>query len=306
MRIAEKTLAAVNAALEKDQGAEYRRILRHTLPKIEDAYRGADDGFRGHLGASVIGSECARMVWYNFHWIRKSHFNGQMLRLFNRGHLEEGRFLSLLLMIGVVIYQQDDKGNQLKISKFNGHFGGSLDGVGIGIPDLEPNEPALLEFKTHNDKSFSALIKNGMEKSKPEHNVQMQLYMHNKGLYRGLYCGTNKNDDHLHMEIIEYNRAIALTYENRASMILSEQTPPKRISSTPSFYKCRMCDLQEICFDKEGSNEQVAINCRSCKHSRPNPEAPEKTWICGKHNKLLGASEQLVGCNDHSIRELIK
>lgn len=305
MILAEKTLNAINAALEKDQGAEYRRILRFVLPKIEDAYREEDDGFRAHLGSSIIGGDCARRIWYGFHWIQKSHFKGQILRLFNRGHLEEGRFLSLLLMIGITVYQQDDKGNQLKISKFNGHFGGSLDGVGIGIPDMDPNEPALLEFKTHNDRSFNELVKKGMAKAKPEHNVQMQLYMHNKGLARGLYGGTNKNDDHLHLEIVEYNRAIAISYENRASMILAEDKPPARINSSPSFYKCKMCEYQETCFSKKDTKVAISVNCRSCSHSRPNPEPPEKTWICEKHNRLLSVEDQRIGCNDHTIRDLV-
>ena len=60
----------------------------------------------------------------------------------------------MLLAIGVQVYQQDEKGNQFRISDAAGHFGGSGDGIGIGIPDLEPNLQALLEFKTSAEKPF--------------------------------------------------------------------------------------------------------------------------------------------------------
>ena len=27
------------------------------------------DGFRDHLGASIIGKSCARALWYDFRWV---------------------------------------------------------------------------------------------------------------------------------------------------------------------------------------------------------------------------------------------
>ena len=41
-----------------------------------------------------------------------------MLRLFNRGHIEEARFIAMLLTIGMPVYQQDAEGKQFRI-----HFG---------------------------------------------------------------------------------------------------------------------------------------------------------------------------------------
>ena len=114
--LAVKTLEAIDSALEKDQGGKYRQILGTVIPHMADAFRGADEGFRTHLGASLIGGECSRALWYGFRWATKPKFSGRILRLFNRGHLEEARFISLLLMIGCTVYQQDEKGNQFRIS----------------------------------------------------------------------------------------------------------------------------------------------------------------------------------------------
>lgn len=62
-----------------------------------------EQDFREHLGASVIGDECHRKLWYQFRWVIKSDFDARMLRLFNRGHLEEERFIDYLRGIGCVV-----------------------------------------------------------------------------------------------------------------------------------------------------------------------------------------------------------
>ena len=77
---AEKTLATINAFLEKDQGALFRYYFKQVMPNINDAYRKEDEGFRTHLGASQIGQECNRKIWYNFRWTKKSHFEGKIIR----------------------------------------------------------------------------------------------------------------------------------------------------------------------------------------------------------------------------------
>jgi hypothetical protein len=49
---------------------------------------------RPHLGASLIGKECARQLWYTFRWVSSTSHRGQLLRLFRTGHLEEARMVS--------------------------------------------------------------------------------------------------------------------------------------------------------------------------------------------------------------------
>lgn len=94
MQLAKKTMHKIDSMVAKDQGSAYRVWLGQVLPHIGDAYRPGNDGHRGHMGASLIGKECARSIWYDFFWATKSAFGGRMVRLFNRGHLEEGRFIA--------------------------------------------------------------------------------------------------------------------------------------------------------------------------------------------------------------------
>jgi len=66
-----------------------------------------NDGHRSHLGASQIGEECKRKLWYVFRWCFQEQFSGRMYRLFNRGHLEENRFIEWLEGIGAKVWAED-------------------------------------------------------------------------------------------------------------------------------------------------------------------------------------------------------
>ena len=139
--LATETLELIEEALVEDGGAKFRELQRHTLPQVEDAYRSKKLPMRSHLGASLIGRECARDLWYTFRWAtnrlqRIEYHTGdhheehcaqcrtikaRFIRLLNRGNLEEARFVALLQMIGVEVWQHDDSGNQFKISLHGGH-----------------------------------------------------------------------------------------------------------------------------------------------------------------------------------------
>lgn len=293
---ATKTMKAIDAALERDQGGVYRTYLGKVLPHMKDAYRAEDSPFRKHLGASVIGGECARAIWYGFHWSTKPHFKGRLLRLFNRGHLEEARFIALLLMIGCDVYQQDEKGNQFRISDCGGHFGGSGDGVAIGVPDIPAGHACLLEFKTHNDKSFKKLKADGVRSAKFEHFVQMQTYMRKMGIAYALYMAVNKNDDEIHAEIITIQTDVGDQFIDRARQIIFMKDAPKRLSDSPGWFACSWCDHKPVCH----MGAMPHRNCRTCSKSIPEQDGH---WYCTAEEgvqTLLSEQDQLAGCDHYS------
>lgn len=289
-----KTMQAIESAIAADQGASYRTHLATVLPHIGDAYRGEDEGFRSHLGASVIGGECARAIWYGWRWFTKPKFSGRILRLFNRGHLEEGRFIAALLTIGVQIYQQDENGKQFRISAINGHFGGSGDGVAVNIPDLPAGMPALLEFKTHNDKSFKKLVQEGVRSAKFEHYVQMNIYMRKMGLTAAMYGAVNKNDDDLYFEIVHLDTATADQFLDRGQQIVFLPAAPKRISESPGWFGCMYCDHRPVCHLKKAPE----ANCRTCMYSAA---LEDGSWRCTHPTeaKTLSKLDQLKGCDKY-------
>ena len=258
MILANATLMAINDALERDQGAAFRQNLRRFLPLIEDAYRGQDATPRGYFGASSIGHECARALWYNFHWVKQPQFDGKTLRLFNRGHLEEGRILALLAMVGIEIHHIDERGRQYGFVGYRGHLRGSGDGVIRGVLEC-PEDYLLLEGKTHGDKSFNTL-KQGVTQSHPMHYRQMQSYMGHLQLKGALYVGVNKNTDALHLELVEFDAATFERYEDRAKRIIDARHVPVRINDSPGWYQCRLCDYYGMCH----GDMPIQQTCRMC------------------------------------------
>jgi len=242
------------------------------------------EGFRRHLGASIIGHECARYCFNNFRWVLREKVGGRMRRLWNRGHLEEPRMIEWLRLIGFTIHEFDaETDKQYRIEGAQGHFGGSLDSIafaperyGLG------NIPLLPEYKTHNDKSFKDLKKHGMRKSKPQHFKQMSSYGRAYGIAYGLYAAVNKNDDELYYEIVALDYGQADDLFRKADYIIFNQDPPSKISNTPTFYKCKMCSFAGICH----LGDSLERNCRSCINARP---IESKEWWCELHSPEANA-----------------
>lgn len=68
---------------------------------IEEASRAdLEDGARSYLGPSAMHPHCHRATWYTFRWAHVVKHGGRLLRLFNRGHLEEDRFARWLQLAG--------------------------------------------------------------------------------------------------------------------------------------------------------------------------------------------------------------
>ena len=293
VHLAEKTLAAIDLALEADQGASFRGWLGKVISHMSDAYNSSTESHRSHMGASLLGGECSRAIWLGFRWATKSNFPGRILRLFNRGHLEEARFIALLLMIGVQVYQQDENGKQYRISFADGHAGGSGDGIGIGIPDLGPGTAAILEFKTHSQKSFNDLKKNGVREAKFEHFVQTNLYMRKMGIPVTLYMAVNKDNDDIYAELIYLDERLADSYILRAEELVPMEIAPKRISESPGFFKCKWCNQYGVCHQ----GKPYDFNCRTCTNSKIGSNG---TWICTLTGEILSKEMQLSGCQAYN------
>jgi len=256
----------------------------------------AGNGFREHLGASIIGRPCTRSIWYSFRWSTVASFPGRVLRLFNRGQREEAVFVEELKRIGVEVVEIDPRtSEQWQWSAHGGHFGGSGDGIATeGVPEA-PKSPHIIEMKTHNDKSFKSLVKDGVEQSKPEHYAQMQVYMGLSSIDRALYMAVNKNDDDLYIERVKFNKKEFVQIMERARTIIESVEPPARISDDPAWWQCNFCDHSATCHSKAAP----VPTCRSCVHATAAPDG-EATWLCEKYNLQLDKNQQMNGCASHA------
>lgn len=266
-----------------------------TITSINTSLEGRQGkGFRKHLGASLIGRKCPRQLWYVFRWAKRAWFTGRMLRLFQRGQEEEIRIVNYLRAAGIHVLDEDPAtpGTQFRISDWDDHFGGSLDGKLYGAPEY-PNLWILGEFKTHNDKSFKDVKKKGVRESKYEHFVQSQIYMHYEELPAALYFAVNKNDDEMSVQVIEYEPEVAAIHIDRAGKVIFSPIPPPRLpNANIGWYICNWCDYKQTCHNDEPKD----MNCRTCVNSEP---VANQTWSCKHFRVNLTHQDQLLGCQEH-------
>jgi hypothetical protein len=261
--------------------------------------RGQTETRRRYLGASVIGKECARALWYDFRWAGQEDFDGRLYRVFDTGKREEPRIVADLRAIGVQVWEVDSEtGLQFAYTACDGHFGGHADAVVLGLIE-SPTQPHLAEFKTHNSKSFADLLKRGLRESKPQHYAQMCVYMHLGEFDRGVYIAVNKDSDDIYIERIKEDaRADGAKLIEFADRIIHAPTPPERIGATRDDYRCNFCCHQDRCWGV-GPTEPavpVEVNCRTCCHASP---IAGGRWTCAHHAKELSFDEQLKGCEFH-------
>lgn len=247
---------------------------------------------RQYLGASVIGHHCARYLWLSFRLARRERFDGRLLRLFQRGHREEQFFIDDLRAIGVTVHETDPSGQQFAVSAHGGHFRGHMDGACIGLPEA-PRTWHVLEFKTHNAKSFAKLEKEGVQEAKYMHWAQMQVYMALTGMERAMYMAVNKDNDAIYAERIEHDGKAAQAILHRAEQIIFADEPAPPISSDPAWWECKFCHFHPICH----GTAAPAPTCRSCAHITPERDG---TWTCERHSiRPLAFEHQLQGCQAH-------
>jgi hypothetical protein len=178
---------------------------------------------------------------------------------------------------------------------FGSHVSGSIDAIiDKGVPEA-PKTKHIAEFKTASKKAFDDLEKNGVEKSKPEHFVQMQVYMAGTGIDRALYLTVCKDDDRIYTERVTYDKAVAMKAIERGHRLALDDHMPPPISTDPSWYQCKFCDAHEFCHESKTTKH---VNCRTCAHSTAT-KASE--WHCVRWDAVVPLEAQHTGCEGHVL-----
>lgn len=245
---------------------------------------------RAHVGLSQIGHSCHRYLQFVHYWAFDVSYSARIQRLFNVGHSTEEVMVADLKIKGIEVQNQ-----QREIIGFSGHFKGHIDGI-----FNENKENKLLEFKTHNDKSFKDLLKKSVKMSKPVHYSQMQSYMGYLGLENGLYMAYNKNDSTYYFEKIRFDDGFFDQLKRKEKeIILSEVLLPRTGTNSPTWFECKYCDAREVCFYKQESS----VNCRTCSNVHVMDDGK---WVCGFTDDELSTDEQRVGCKKYKQSIMFK
>lgn len=265
---------------------------KSTAKAIMQLWGSRNEPNRPHMGCSIIGHPCDRFIWLTWRWAKSPDFDGRLLRLFDTGKKEEDRLNQDLRDIGVELHTVDeDTGKQITVSAHGGHLAGSVDGIGRGFPEA-PKSWAVVEQKTHSAKSFADLQKKGVRESKPQHFVQMQMYMGLLQLDRALYLAKNKDNEEIYSEWVHFDDLIFDGFMAKAERLIGATEPPEKLSNDPAWYECKWCDFYELCHGQRAAE----ANCRTCCHASA---VEDGSWHCGLSDKFLKEKDQRKGCDGH-------
>jgi hypothetical protein len=257
-----------------------------TIRKIYEHYESKERGYKSRrLGASQIGNECERALWYGFRHAYSQKFEGRMLRLFETGHREEERIVRNLRDIGVTVWDRDEStGGQITFTAHGDHFVAMCDGIGKGFH--ESSQEHILEFKTLGKKAFTKLKKEGLQKANPVYWAQVQIEMHLSDIQRAFFIAIEKDTDEIYGERVKYDAAEGIKLLAKAESIIFRDDPPNKLSNDPSFFKCKFCPYWNICH----GDKLPEVNCRTCAHATPERAGG---WSCARQKEFGKV------CEDH-------
>jgi hypothetical protein len=230
---------------------------------------------RGYLGASGIGAECARAVWYDWRDATHIAFPGRVLRMFDRGRREEDTVYNELHEIGFTVHDVDPAtGQQYAIRAFGGMFQGHTDGQ-VSHPRITGGAEWLLEIKTASRKRWMELQKSrDLQHWAQAYYWQVQAYMDARDLPHCLFVCVCKDDDELLYLVIDRDPAVADQIWERIERVLFEPDPPTQIADKPGTFACRFCRHEPVCW----RGQAPALSCRSCAWADVDRDALQ--WTC--------------------------
>lgn len=233
-------------------------IPKQTDPTIEAMKRAIEalpKDSRDYLGASLIGDQCARKIWYEYNKYPRAPFDADSLMNFEDGHRTEELTAKRLRMVqGVELYTHDENGNQFGFSHFNGKFKGHADGVIRGLLQA-PKAWHVWENKACGQKKFDEFVKltekydekSVLQKWNEQYFVQAQILMHFLKIDRHyLTVALAGGRDYASCRT-NYQAEIAEKTIDKAEKIINAKVEPERISNKKDFFICSWCDFRDIC-----------------------------------------------------------
>lgn len=232
------TLEAMHAAVEREREKE---------PK------------RSYLGASSLGHECERNVWYQYNGYPAEPMNHKGYYAVEDGHRSEDLIASRLRMVpGVELVTQDEAGNQFGFTKFDGKFKGHIDGFIRGLLQA-PKTPHIWENKAINEKKFADFQKlkqkfgekNALKEWDFTFYVQAQIYMGEFGLERHYLTACTPGGRAVDSCRTEFNKGQYDSFISKAQRILGAREAPERVSTRKELLVCKWCKFNDECWKEK-------------------------------------------------------
>jgi len=217
--------------------------MRYELTKIIDkSMEYLTDAPRNYIGASGIGGDCLRKIWYSFKGENGESLSPRVKRILDVGKNLEEAVDNWLRDAGVIICRL----NPELVDDEMSYFKGNVDGIWVkGLRDSSPI--AIIEIKTANDSRFKLLVKDGVKKWSKEYYAQIQAYMGLSGIHSAYILVLNKDNSDLYDEKVIFDPDFYQSLRQKAKMIYDAKTPPPRVHGSPLWWQCKLCKYNEVC-----------------------------------------------------------
>lgn len=203
---------------------------------------------RKYIGASSIGSECDRKLWYRFKGYPEE-LSALALRRFEDGFSVEDRIINWIKQIdGIQLWDKDENGEQYGFSALDGRFKGHYDGV-IKMDGTT----YMLEIKAST--KLPELVK--LKEKFPEDMVlkewnfeyyaQAMVYCHYANIKNHMLICADAGGRKLETIITPSNNTFAEALTVKAERIADSVFPPEK-NGTKNFWKCKMCPFYKECW----------------------------------------------------------
>lgn len=213
-----------------------RDKLTKRIMKVQEKIK---DDARDYIGASSIGSDCLRQIWYQYKGVKAELVPTKFRRTWAIGKKLEGLILDWLEEAGLEIARTWYDLQSKKVAFFRGH----VDSVWVKNGEAI----AIIEVKTAKDASFKIFVKNGLKAWNPQYYAQVQSYMGMSDIHQAYIIVLNKDNSDLSDELVFFDEEFYLKLEQKALMISKAIVEPPRINGSPLFYRCKMCKFNKVC-----------------------------------------------------------
>lgn len=207
--------------------------------KIEKIQSRDDRQTRDYIGASLIGSDCLRQIWYEFKGVQATEVPTKIRRTWIIGRVLEGTILNWLQEAGIEIEQPQNQFEAKEMPYFKGHVDS------IWMKNGKPF--AIIEIKTAKDASYLIFVKKGLRTWNPQYYAQLQSYMGMSGIHQAYILVLNKDTSDLCDELVIFDGPYYEKLQQKALMISNAQVAPPKINGSPLWYQCKMCKFNKVC-----------------------------------------------------------
>jgi len=209
---------------------------------------------RDYIGASSVGDECSRKIWYQYNNYPKKDMGWLVLCAIEDGHATEQVIVNRYKMIDGIELHADDGTGQFGFNYLNeGWFKGHYDGVIKGLIE-SPDTWHIFEVKAKNEKFYNQLLKcidthgekDALKNWDYLYYCQAVVYMHMEKITRHCMVVSKAGGRDFIQIRTEENPKLAMALIEKAKRIKDAKNPPERIAGK-DYFKCKWCDFYKEC-----------------------------------------------------------